>query len=94
MEHAIFVTNNIPTSTTLYADKATPGGVSTNIEVQPSLHIILHLALMNKPPRIAHSHLFGCTVNYYDDPGHDIYNKLLKRASKGIYISSNLPANH
>jgi hypothetical protein len=94
MEHAIFVTNNVPTSTTLYTDKVTLGGVSTNIEVQPSLHIILYLVLINKPPRIAYSCPFGCIVNYYNNLGHNIYNKLLKCASKGIYIGSNLPVNH
>ncbi|KAA8646821.1 uncharacterized protein ATNIH1004_005496 [Aspergillus tanneri] len=69
-------------------------GVSTNPDVQPSQHVIPHSAFFNKHPQIAHIRPFGCCVWYYNDPGHQDFNKIVGRGAPGVYISSNSSTNY
>jgi hypothetical protein len=94
MQHAVYITNNVPTSTTLYADYSVPGGVSTNLDIKPSPHTIPQSALFNEHSQIVHNKSFGCPVWYYDGPGHKDFNKIIGRVAPGVYIGGDSPTNH
>ncbi|KAA8646343.1 uncharacterized protein ATNIH1004_007770 [Aspergillus tanneri] len=69
-------------------------GVSTNPDIQPSQHVIPHSAIFNEHPQIAHIHPFGCRVWYYNDPGHQDFNKIVGRGAPGVYIGSDSSTYH